>query len=93
MIADYYFIRKKILLAPDLYASQGAYTYRNGYNFAALIALLAGILPNAPGFLVTVHLIPADAVPFWISNLYHYAWFVGFAVSFIVYWVLMKRKA
>ena len=93
MIADYFFIRKKNLIADDLYAQQGAYTYRNGYNLAALIALLAGILPNAPGFLVTVKLIPKAAVPESIAHLYNYAWFVGFAVSFIVYLILMKKSS
>ncbi len=93
MIADYFFIRKKNLIAADLYALNGAYTYRNGYNQAALIALLAGILPNAPGFLVTVKLIPKEAVPESIAHLYNYAWFVGFAVSFIVYLILMKKSS
>ena len=93
MIADYFFIRKKNLIADDLYAQQGAYTYRNGYNLAALIALLAGILPNAPGFLVTVKLIPKASVPESIAHLYNYAWFVGFAVSFIVYLILMKKSS
>lgn len=91
MIADYYFIRKKTLILADLYAKQGAYTYRNGYNRMALIALLAGILPNAPGFLVTVKLVPQAFIPESIAHLYNYAWFVGFSVSFIVYLLLMKK--
>ena len=92
MIADYFFIRKKELITDELYSPTGIYSYRNGFNYCALIALLAGILPNVPGFLVTIHLLSPESVPFWISNLYHYAWFVGFAVSFIVYMALMKRK-
>ena len=93
MIADYYFIRKKTLNPTDLYSGSGIYSYRNGYNIAALIALLAGILPNAPGFLVTVKLFPKDSVPESIAHLYNYAWFVGFTVSFIVYLILMKRSS
>ncbi len=92
MIADYFFIRKKGLVTGELYSATGIYSYRNGVNYCALIALLAGILPNAPGFLIAVHLIPKESVPFWIANLYHYAWFVGFAVSFLVYLILMKRR-
>jgi NCS1 family nucleobase:cation symporter-1 len=92
MIADYFFIRKKSLVAEDLYNPVGIYSYKNGFNYWALIALLAGILPNVPGFLVTVHLLKSDDVPVSISVLYHYAWFVGFAVSFIVYLFFMKRK-
>lgn len=92
MIADYFFIRRKELFTDELYSPTGIYSYRNGFNYAALIALLAGILPNVPGFLVTINLLSAESVPFWISNLYHYAWFVGFAVSFLVYMALMKRR-
>lgn len=93
MIADYFFIRRKQLEVEELYSSKGRYTYVKGYNYAALIALLAGITPNVPGFLVTIHLVAKEHVPMWIANLYHYAWFVGFVVSFVVYLILMKRKS
>ena len=92
MIADYYFIRKQQLAVDELYSSAGRYHFSNGFNTVAVIALLAGILPNIPGFLVTIKVIAADTVPYWISNLYNYAWFVGFFISGFVYWLLMKRK-
>ncbi len=92
MIADYYFIRKKELASEDLYSTTGIYSYTRGFNFSALIALFAGIIPNVPGFLVTVNLVEKESVSIWIANLYHYAWFVGFVVSFLVYLILMKRK-
>jgi NCS1 family nucleobase:cation symporter-1 len=92
MIADYYLVRKQHLITADLYDHKGVYGYRNGFNRAAILALLLGILPNVPGFLVTIHIIAADSVPAFITNLYHYAWFVGFFVSGLVYAVLMKRR-
>ncbi len=92
MIADYYFIRKKELILNDLYSETGAYTYQNGYNLAALWALLTGILPNVPGFLVTIHVVAKESVPEFIAGLYHYAWFVGFVVSFFVYLLMMRIK-
>lgn len=92
MIVDYFFIRKKELNLNDLYNVHGMYNYRNGYNGTAIVALLAGILPNVPGFLGQIKMVSATAFPGWISDLYHYAWFVGFAVSGIVYYLLMKRK-
>ena len=92
MIADYYFIRKKELLAEDLYKEKGAYTYTRGFNHKAIIALLCGIVPNLPGFLLQVKLIDATVFPGWISDLYHYAWFVGLVVSGIIYLLLTKRK-
>jgi len=91
MIADYYFIRKQQLNVNDLYRHDGQYGFTNGFNSKAVIALLLGILPNVPGFLVTIKLISTDSVPVWISNLYHYAWFVGFFVSGILYILLMRR--
>ena len=91
MIADYYFIRRQNLNTSDLYSHIGQYSYKKGFNRAAIIALLLGILPNVPGFLLTIHAISKDAFPEWISNLYNYAWFVGFAVSFFVYYLSMKK--
>lgn len=92
MIADYYFIRKKQLVTEELYKTKGIYSFKNGFNNTAIIALLLGILPNVPGFLLTIHVIGSTAVPLWISDLYHYAWFVGFGVSGLVYWLLMKKN-
>ena len=92
MIVDYFFIRKKELYAVDLYSEQGEYTYTKGFNFKAIIALLLGIIPNGPGFLLQIKVISATVFPEWISHLYNYAWFVGFGVSGLVYYLLMKRK-
>jgi len=91
MIVDYYFIRRQELVTEDLYNQKGIYSYRNGFNRAALYALLAGILPNVPGFLLTIHVIDPGTVPVWISQLYHYAWFVGFLVSGFIYYAAMRH--
>jgi NCS1 family nucleobase:cation symporter-1 len=91
MIADYYFVRKQQLNTADLYSHNGQYSYRNGYNTLAIIALLLGILPNVPGFFVTIRVINPETVPAWISQLYNYAWFVGFLVSGLVYYAGMKN--
>ncbi|MDB5206446.1 MAG: family nucleobase:cation symporter [Flavisolibacter sp.] len=90
LIADYYFIRKQKLIAEDLYKVNGAYSFRNGFNPIAILALLVGILPNLPGFLLQVKVVSAEAFPIWVSNLYNYAWFVGFFVSGIIYLALMN---
>jgi NCS1 family nucleobase:cation symporter-1 len=92
MIVDYYFIRKKELNAVDLYKEAGEYTYTRGFNLKAIIALLLGILPNGPGFLLQIKIVSATAFPEWISQLYNYAWFVGFGVSGVVYYISMKKR-
>ena len=91
MIADYYFIRKQQLNVDELYQHKGQYGFSNGFNTKAVIALLVGIVPNIPGFLLQIKVISSTAFPEWVSNLYHYAWFVGFFVSGIVYILLMRN--
>lgn len=93
LICDYYFIRKQQLEVDELYSETGRYSFKNGFNRHAIIALLAGILPNVPGFLLQVKVVDATVFPAWLSELYHYAWFVGFFVSGVVYLLLMKAYA
>jgi nucleobase:cation symporter-1, NCS1 family len=92
MIVDYFFIRNKELSLEDLYKENGAYTYRSGFNPKAIIALLVGVLPNIPGFLLQIKVIASDTFPQWVNHLYNYAWFVGFGVSGVVYLLLMRKK-
>jgi len=92
LIADYYFIRRQQLSVTDLYEPEGIYKYTKGFNGYAIVCLLAGILPNVPGFLATIGVIPPQSMPAWIIHLYNYAWFVGFFVSGIGYCLLMNFK-
>jgi NCS1 family nucleobase:cation symporter-1 len=92
MIVDYYFIRKQTLVVDDLYNKNGIYSFFNGFNTKAIWALILGILPNVPGFFLTIKVVDNSVFPEWISGLYHYAWFVGFGISGLVYYILMKKK-
>ena len=92
MIVDYFFIRNKELKLDELYSHAGSYYYKNGFNTAAIVALVLGILPNVPGFLLQIKLVDATLFPQWVSQLYNYAWFVGFFLSGVIYLILMKRK-
>jgi NCS1 family nucleobase:cation symporter-1 len=93
LICDYFLIRKKQLILDELYQHNGRYGYTNGYNLTAIIALLAGIIPNIPGFLVNVKLINENLFPAWLNGLYNYAWFVGFFVSAFLYWIMTKKSS
>ena len=87
LIADYYLIRKTKLDLIALYADgRGPYWYSAGFNWRALLATAAGIIPNIPGFLGTIK--AAKVGWFWMA-LYNYAWFVGFAIAFVLYVLLM----
>ena len=88
MIADYYVYRRRQLNVAALYQTEGQYRFTNGVSIVSMIALVAAILPNLPGFLVNVKLIDKTGVPPFLIGLYDYAWFVGFAIAFVVYLIL-----
>jgi NCS1 family nucleobase:cation symporter-1 len=90
LIADYYVIRRTRLDLAGLYRKDGPYWYSAGFNWVGIIALLAGIAPCVPGFLATVDLLDVPAM--W-KEMYSYAWFISFGVSFVVYAVLMMCRA
>jgi NCS1 family nucleobase:cation symporter-1 len=88
LIADYFVYRHQQLDVTGLYRGDGPYRYTNGYSLAALTALVLAVLPNLPGFLVTVKAIDAAAISARWVTLYSYSWFVGFAIAFVVYLAL-----
>lgn len=93
LIADYFVLRRTKLNLTALYDANGEYRYTNGYSLAGLTALVVAVLPNLPGFLVNVKWLRKDAVPAFLVSSYDYAWFIGFAVAFIVYLALRKVSA
>ncbi|MGB6833755.1 MAG: NCS1 family nucleobase:cation symporter-1 [Candidatus Acidiferrum sp.] len=80
LICDYFIIRQENLSAQDLYQRGGQYEYSRGIHWQAIVSLAAGV-----GVAFVGLFIPALRV------LYNYAWFVGFAVSFFAYLMLMSR--
>jgi NCS1 family nucleobase:cation symporter-1 len=94
LIADYWVIRKQQLDVDDLFRLRGRYTYTNGINPRAIVALVLSIAPVVPGFVRAVTT-PGGSVadPAFFDRLYSYAWFVTFALSFIIYWLLMRGRA
>ncbi len=90
LIADYFVYRRRKLDVSALYDADGEYAFTNGISYVAVISLILGALPSLPGFLVNIHALSADHVPAMLTQLYSYAWFIGFAVAFIVYLALRK---
>ncbi len=94
LIADYWVIRKRELSLVDLFRVDGMYAYRNGFNPCAIIALVVAIVPVVPGFLRAAFT-PGGRVmdPNFFDHVYTYAWFVTFALSFLIYFVLMRSSS
>src|SRR5271170_6601967 len=82
LICDYFVIRQKTLSTQDLYQRGGLYEYQHGFHWQALAALAAGAGVAFIGLVVPP-----------LHVLYNYAWFVGFIVSFFVYFAMMRKVA
>jgi NCS1 family nucleobase:cation symporter-1 len=81
MICDYFLVRRRVLQVDDLYLRAGAYEYSSGVNWLALAALVLGAGTALIGL----------ALPS-LRVLYDYSWFVGFMVSFLTYYALMRSQ-
>ena len=80
LICDYFVLRKKTLVPEDLYQRGGQYEYSRGFHWSAVLALAAGVGVAFIGLFVSP-----------LRVLYDYAWFVGFFVSFLIYFALTGR--
>jgi len=92
MIVDYWLLRRRELDVPDLYRPHGRYA---GVNWVSMVALLVGIVPNVPGFLMSAHVIESAGSPGMtalFNGIYPYAWFIGVGVAGLVYWAGMKSR-
>jgi NCS1 family nucleobase:cation symporter-1 len=81
LICDYFVRRKKIIKTEDLYKRYGIYEFSHGVNWKAILALAIGSGVAFVGLIYTR-----------VRVLYDYAWFVGFGVSFIAYFLLTTGR-
>jgi NCS1 family nucleobase:cation symporter-1 len=92
MICDYFVIRRRVLYVEDLYLRDGRYEYSRGFNWCAVMALALGAGTALSGLLAGFILFRAFVVLPSMRFLYDYSWFVGFAVSFVAYFAMMKFR-
>ena len=92
LICDYWVLRRQRLDLAALFDPKGRYSYGNGFNWRAIIALFVAIAPVVPGFLRAATT-PGGQVaqPNFFDTLYTYAWFVTFALGFVIYYLLMNN--
>ena len=102
LITDYWLIRQKQLKLGDLYRTRGVYKYAGGWNWCAVVATLIGCAFAWSGpilsRLINVETLSQSSATarllIFVVHLsqifYDYAWFVGFGLSAITYFVLMK---
>lgn len=89
MIADYFVVRRASLAVDDLYRDEGRY---GRWNHRAFLVLTVAVAPCVPGFLVEAGFLSKGAIPAVLDSIYRYAWFIGFAIAFVLHSVLGKRE-
>jgi NCS1 family nucleobase:cation symporter-1 len=91
MIVDYWILRKRQLDLADLYKHEGRYAYSGGWNWRAIAAVFAGVLPVLPGFIkaaTTPGFAGVFEDPTFVESLYNYGLFFTLVVAGIVYLIL-----
>jgi NCS1 family nucleobase:cation symporter-1 len=93
LICDYWVLRNQKLNLAALFKTDGIYSYSNGFNWRAIVALVVAVLPVIPGFLraaTTPNYNGQMPDANFFDTFYVYAWFVTFAIGFALYFILMK---
>ena len=93
LMVDYYLIRRTQLDVDELYRDHGKYSYSSGWNWVAVIAFVAGVAPNVPGFLNAAFPNTFPNVGVIFKDLYAYAWFIGLFIAGVVYRIGMASHA
>src|SRR5918994_5237518 len=89
MIVDYWIVCRRQLDLAELYKMNGSYSYSNGWNWRAIVAVLVSVALVLPGFVKAATTAGLNGGPFpnptFIENLYNYGLFLTFTVSALVY--------
>lgn len=89
MICDFWLLRKRHLTVRQLYLRDGMYSYGNGWNMCAVLALVLAALPNIPGFLLKLNVHLAPGLDPLFAGIYSFSWLVGFLLGLLLYGVFM----
>ena len=89
LIADFYLVRKQVVVVDDLFTMEptGKYWYSKGFNPPAVIATAVAALVA----ILTV-VIPNSAVS-WMNTAGQYSWFIGMGLGLVLYYVLAMRSS
>lgn len=98
LIADYWLIRRKFLVARDLYSTgrDGAYWFTNGWNWRGVVSFLVGAVLAVGGSYSTVTSGVKDGpfpvhglIPF-LQPLADYGWLVGIVSAMVLHYGLNR---
>lgn len=85
MMWDFWVVHRRRYDTRALYAPRGIYRYTGGVNWRAVVAFLAGVAPNLPGFINSIN----TGIEVGVGvHPYQFGWLLGFVGTSVVYLVL-----
>ncbi|EFV13542.1 NCS1 family nucleobase:cation symporter-1 [Segniliparus rugosus] len=90
LVVDYYLVRRRRIVADDLYsmAENGSYWYTRGCNLKAVAATAFG-----GAVAVACVLVGGPGSPLALHTLAQCSWFVGAALAGLAYWLIARSPA
>ncbi|KAF4971310.1 hypothetical protein FSARC_1829 [Fusarium sarcochroum] len=87
MVCDYFFIRYQKVKLSNLYRSENSdYWFTHGVNLRVLPCWIAGWAPTIGGLIASVG--EKDSAPDAVFQLYYTAFFIGFGISFVLFYTV-----
>jgi NCS1 family nucleobase:cation symporter-1 len=83
LVAGYWVVNRTKLDLAGLYTERGAYWFKGGWNWKALVATLIGAVLSVGGAYGGPF--PADGLIPFLKPLYDYNWLVGLVAAFVTY--------
>lgn len=74
LVTDYYIVRRRSIDIASLYSNSGVYSYNNGWNRSAVIALVVGTVAAGCGAVIP-----------GLGLVYQFNWFIGVLVAGALY--------
>lgn len=81
-IADYWVVKKRKIDVPALYQPKGRYAYYHGFNWRAIVALIASIGPTMPSLVNNINGNVDIGGSIYLADM---NWYYGFFSAFLVY--------
>lgn len=82
---DFWVVHKHKYDTLALYQPHGIYRYTGGVNWRAIVAFVAGVVPNLPGFIQSIN----PAIDVGVGDRpYTFGWLLGFTTTAFIYTVL-----
>lgn len=83
MVTDYWLVHRCKVDVPSMYRPHGRYRYKYGFNWRAVLTIVASVPPTLPGLINSIN--PKIKVGGAVF-LFDIAWIFGFSVASVVYY-------